>query len=222
MISTTDLTCAVCQQVFQRRTTEVERNRKAGRSVYCSRKCAGKALFANIPVEKRSHPENIKADNRQDGLSMYRVFLGRAKKTDRDHRIKKGDPNRKHVEISLEYLKELWELQNGRCPYTGWELKTPKNTSNKRPVTPDMASLDRIDNSNGYVEGNVQFVSLMAQYAKNTFSDDSLVDFCRAVVNHNTKPLDTVGILDMNSGVKNETPREVQAGNPQETVTADA
>ena len=192
VFSMTTVTCQVCQQQFERRTAEVERNRKIGRSTYCSRKCAGKALFVNIPPEKRSHPENLKAENRHDGLSMFRVFMGRAKKADRENQIKKGDPNRKQVGVSLEYLKKLWQRQEGRCPYTGWELKTPRNTSNKGPVTPDMASLDRIDNSKGYVEGNVQFVCFMAQLAKNRFLDADLLKFAEAVLQYSTTKERTV------------------------------
>jgi hypothetical protein len=56
------------------------------------------------------------------------------------------------------------------------------STKNQLPKTPDRASLDRIDSSKGYVNGNIQFVSYMAQIAKNEFSDGELRSFCEAVV----------------------------------------
>ena len=49
-------------------------------------------------------------------------------------------------------------------------------------LTSRSASLDRIDNSVGYAPGNVRFVSVMANLAKWTWSDDELVSFCRDVV----------------------------------------
>jgi hypothetical protein len=41
--------------------------------------------------------------------------------------------------------------------------------------------LDRIDSSKGYIFGNVQFVSLMANYAKRDFLEEELLRFCEAV-----------------------------------------
>lgn len=82
-------------------------------------------------------------------------------------------------------MKSLWEKQNGICPYTGWKLELPRTTtgfldnqSSKR------ASVDRINISKGYVEGNIQFVSVIANFAKNTFSDDQLIEFCKAVADY--------------------------------------
>jgi len=49
--------------------------------------------------------------------------------------------------------------------------------------TPDRASLDRIDSSKGYVKGNIQFVSLIAQYAKNDWNGDVIFEFANAVKN---------------------------------------
>jgi hypothetical protein len=46
------------------------------------------------------------------------------------------------------------------------------------------ASLDRIDNSKPYVQGNVRFISLMANYAKNDMTDAELVGFCKAVASN--------------------------------------
>ena len=46
------------------------------------------------------------------------------------------------------------------------------------------ASLDRIDNSLGYVKGNVRFISIMANYCRNTFEDKDLMEFCEAVVDN--------------------------------------
>jgi hypothetical protein len=89
----------------------------------------------------------------------------------------------KPVEVTLEDLKEVWDRQSGRCPYTDWDLHNPQTTS--RPGTahhPRRASVDRKDPAKGYTKVNIQFVSLIAQYAKHLFSDDDLVTFCEAVV----------------------------------------
>lgn len=65
------------------------------------------------------------------------------------------------------------------------------NLKNQLPKTPDRASLDRIDSSIGYVKGNIQFISLIAQFAKNDFSDTEVINFCKAVAN---KSMDPAGV----------------------------
>lgn len=79
--------------------------------------------------------------------------------------------------ITSKYLESLWESQNGRCPYTGWELKL----SGDFPKDPRKASLDRIDSSKGYIEGNVQFVAMHYNLAKNSWTDEQTIEFCQAV-----------------------------------------
>lgn len=49
------------------------------------------------------------------------------------------------------------------------------------------ASIDRIDNSKGYVEGNVQWVHKEINKMKFTKSDIDFVHFCTLVADHNRK-----------------------------------
>lgn len=90
------------------------------------------------------------------------------------------------MELTLEDLRTQWIEQDGVCPYTGLKLVLPKNTAgfDDGNIHADRASLDRIDSSKGYVLGNVQFVSQMANFAKRDVSHDEMVRFCRAVATH--------------------------------------
>ncbi|MCJ8282694.1 MAG: hypothetical protein MJK14_23475 [Rivularia sp. ALOHA_DT_140] len=116
---------------------------------------------------------------RRDEYSPFRQHLKLARR-----RVK---TNRRECYITLEYLKNLWEKQSGRCPYTGWKLDNPQTTSewSNNILHLRTAILDRIDSSQGYVFGNVQFVSLMANYAKRDFLEADLLRFCEAVVDKN-------------------------------------
>lgn len=89
--------------------------------------------------------------------------------------------------LSIEDVKRQWSIQNGRCRYSGWKLISPKNTSECEcmKLTPERASLDRIDSSKGYIPENIQFVCVMANYAKNKFSSSDLIEFCTAVARNN-------------------------------------
>lgn len=81
------------------------------------------------------------------------------------------------IGVSLQDLKDLWQKQKGVCPYTGWKLVL----KTKGKTVKNQASVDRIDNSKGYVKGNLQFVAIIANYAKNQFSEKELIEFCQAV-----------------------------------------
>lgn len=59
-----------------------------------------------------------------------------------------------------------------------WSVPSPWN-----------ASLDRIDNAKGYIQGNVRFITVMANLARSTFTDEQVLEFCHAVVqNHKKEP----------------------------------
>lgn len=93
---------------------------------------------------------------------------------------------KKKVDISLQDIKSQWEAQQGVCLLTGWKMQLMENTSPSKqlPLTPDRASLDRIDSRKGYEKGNIRFVAYMAQCAKNVFDDKDLTNFCEAVVQY--------------------------------------
>ena len=174
-INTIELICDTCGKKFNRRKTEYNRCKKRGlKRVFCGFKCCGYGVVNNIPPELLGNCDNLITGSQPDIYSQFRWHLRNAKR-------------RKKYEclITLEHLKCLWEQQEGKCPYTGWELKNlaTMNYSDQLPLTPDRASLDRIDSSKGYIKGNVQFVSYMAQCAKNRFGEEDLINFCEAVTN---------------------------------------
>jgi hypothetical protein len=47
-----------------------------------------------------------------------------------------------------------------------------------------LASLDRIDSSKGYIEGNIEFVCLAINYAKNGFSKEETQNFIKMIKEH--------------------------------------
>jgi hypothetical protein len=120
-------------------------------------------------------------DNRKDEYSSFKLFVQQVKRRDLEK-------NRKEIpNITPVYLKKIWETQLGICPITGWQLILPKNAHVCFDSTdPRNASLDRIDNAIGYMQGNVRFVSLMANYARNNFTDEQVFEFCRAVAANHT------------------------------------
>lgn len=47
---------------------------------------------------------------------------------------------------------------------------------------PNCLSIDRIDSSRGYVEGNIQLVCHAVNLAKNSWPQDVFIDLCRKIV----------------------------------------
>lgn len=98
------------------------------------------------------------------------------------NRIKRSAENRGlEFDVSIEYLWNLFIKQNRTCSITGDIFKTIRE-----------ASLDRIDSSIGYIEGNVQWVTYRANVSKHTMTMSELYEFCLKVVNHaNQQPSQT-------------------------------
>ena len=75
--------------------------------------------------------------------------------------------------LDIPYLCDLYERQNHICAITGDVIESI-----------DDASLDRIDSSKGYVEGNVQWVTKQAHLSKHVMTMTELIQFCKKVLNH--------------------------------------
>lgn len=78
--------------------------------------------------------------------------------------------------IEFDYLADLLTSQEFKCALTGWDIDA-KN------VAKNTASLDRIDSSIGYVEGNVQWVHKMVNMCKQQYTQEEFLSMCDAVSN---------------------------------------
>jgi hypothetical protein len=113
--------------VFQKLLSEYNRATKKGLRHFCNRSCSSKTA-AKENVEKGifvPRPENLKRGRERDEFTPFRWFLARAKTRSLDTCGRKPKENN----LTLEYLKQLWESQNGICPFTGWQLELPKWTN---------------------------------------------------------------------------------------------
>lgn len=85
-----------------------------------------------------------------------------------------------HFDITIKYAWRLFERQGRRCALSGVPLVFGIITKNSNTT----ASLDRINNSKGYVRGNVQWVHKRINLMRNILSVDEFIDFCRKVTKH--------------------------------------
>lgn len=87
-------------------------------------------------------------------------------------------------DVTIEYLWSLYQSQNGKCKLTNLDLYLAKS-SEELATGANTASLDRIDSSKGYVEGNVQWVHTKINQMKFDFDQNDFIQLCKLVANHN-------------------------------------
>lgn len=173
-MKTIKLQCHSCGCEFEKSKGEYNRRVRLGKThFYCNLTCSGKS------EDNKKHISRVRSDypvwelnqpKRYDEYSGFRVILKRIKHNEK----------RKNCYLTLQDLKKQWDSQDGICPFTQYkmDLKLFPKTGSKSPQIPYQASLDRIDNSKPYEVGNIRFISLIANYARNTFTDLDLIKFC--------------------------------------------
>lgn len=171
-MKTATIQCAQCQREVEKPVSEINRNNKLRRKNFCSLSCSTAHRNSLITNEQRSnwniYDISQHCGNQRDHLSPFRGYLNSGKAS-----------NKKHgMSLTPEYLKTVWEEQRGICPYTGIKMILPKSSAVISKIhSLKKASLDRIDSSKGYVEGNVEFVCYGINLAKNSFTKKQMKEF---------------------------------------------
>lgn len=85
--------------------------------------------------------------------------------------------------VSIEYAWELFILQNKKCKLSGVDIGfgIENGETSLRNTT---ASLDRIDSSLGYIEGNIQWVHKKINLMKQNLNETEFKYFCKMVTNN--------------------------------------
>ena len=168
-----DFKCDYCGKKEYKPISEYNRNLSKNRKNFCSRSCSVK--YSNhIRVDFENFYDISKhSGNLRDSDTPFRYTYRNCKKRYKD------------FNLSIEDLKNQWELQKGICPYSKISLDLPEYK--KRVHFSNRASLDRIDSSKGYVKGNIQFVSTLVNFLKSNLSHEETLDFISTLVkNYNS------------------------------------
>jgi len=177
MISTIEISCCYCGKNTIKTLAEIKRRKKKGKTkFYCGRNCAGKHSIDHLKKYAGQFNHNLVASNRHDKYSDFRWYIKNV--------IKNSKKRNQTYDVDLEYLYSLWNKQNGICPFTKQKIELRTHSYSSIENKPYQASLDRIDNTKGYIKGNVRFVSLIFNYSRNTFTDEQVLEFCRQVASN--------------------------------------
>lgn len=94
----------------------------------------------------------------------------------------------KKFTISKQYCINILNKQESKCAYTGIKLEFARGTSPKSRIGKTTASIDRINNSKGYIPGNIQWVHKDINFMKQSFDHNYFIELCRLVAeNHPRK-----------------------------------
>ena len=111
---------------------------------------------------------------RLDQYSPFKYSLNKARS--------RSKSRNETTDLTLEYLKEIWENQKGLCSYTNIKMEMPRSSQDEDiKKSPTKLSLDRIDPSIGYIKGNVEFVCYCVNVMKNDFTKNQMVDFINQI-----------------------------------------
>ena len=90
-------------------------------------------------------------------------------------RIKKFD--KVETNLTEEYLFDLFKNQQGKCALLGYDMKIERKHSLS-------LSLDQIEPNKGYVVGNVQWVTWVANRAKGDMTQDDFYRMCEIAIDN--------------------------------------
>lgn len=147
------VTCEYCGKEHRKFNYVIKNAKNKSISITCNRTCATALRFT-----------------REFGQSYkFRYYIKLIEKRSRK--------TNKEMNLTANCLKELFDSQGGKCNITGFDMILNNSGRKKDQKSPYYASVDRIDNSKGYIVGNVQFICLMINYMKNTFTEEDLHEF---------------------------------------------
>jgi len=172
-------TCEGCGNSFEKERREYNRTVRNGSRHFCGHACAASVVTRERIArgDKVGNTTGLIAGNRKDDFSPFRYHARKARARNKNYNFEETD-------ITPEYLKEIWEQQKGVCPLTGWQMDLPATSlgwERGAMVTPHTASLDRITPRKPYKKGNVRFIANIANMAKHTYTDEDVIEFCKAV-----------------------------------------
>lgn len=98
--------------------------------------------------------------------------------------ISNANRRKKEFLINIDYLQQIYCKQGGVCAISGIPIVFATNSNDYRQRL-QTASIDRIDNSQGYIFGNIQLVHKKINKSRNNFTIERYKELCRLVATLN-------------------------------------
>lgn len=137
---------------------------KSGHSTRC-KKCGNKVYIDNAGITKVNAIIASKYNQTKHGIPTRR-FRGRRPELT--------------FNISVAYLNELYEKQDHKCALSGVSIEPNLRLTMQQ----QNMSIDRIDSSIGYEEGNIQWVDKRINMMKGSLSNEEFIKLCNLVAGY--------------------------------------
>ncbi len=159
--SIVELTCPGCGKKFKilkwKITQRLKKKNRKSNEIFCSHACV---------------------KPREDEFSDFRYLYRELKRRVKEYR---GSKRKQCVSVPLDfevdYIKYIYEKQNGKCALSGMQLEMPENryttqnrTRKRDGRNPRNASIDRIDPNLPYQKGNIQLLCVCMNYFKSDYT----------------------------------------------------
>jgi hypothetical protein len=165
---TNKVICEHCGCEFDKPLSEIKRSEKYERKHFCSRTCVGKHSGNWYNPNATYYDITKHSGNSRDKYTNFRYHFRNIKRRNKD------------VDITMDDMMEIWDSQEGICPFTGVKLILNSYTKIVDNIL-FVASLDRIDSSKGYIKGNVRWISKGINFMKSDKNDEEVWEMCRMI-----------------------------------------
>jgi hypothetical protein len=165
--------CSKCRLIKPIDLFYRQKDKKSGRFSRC-KKCVKE--YYDIPKNRIKKLEYQKSPRQKENHRIYYNKQRIQKPWMQMYYKSKQRAKREKWEFNLtpDYIESIF---NNTCPVFGY-----KYCFSNKCIQYNSPSLDRIDNSKGYVIGNVQVISMKANTMKNKASPDELLIFAKWVL----------------------------------------
>lgn len=138
--------------------------------------CGGERIVrAHDLTQKKQKPVNCGCLSERQGNHQWKGYEGIPGNIWNRSRI--GAKSRGYdFTITIEEAWDLFVKQEGKCALTRWPINFPRTCKLN-----GTASLDRIDNSKGYIPGNIQWLHKDVNRCKWDHDQDYFIQLCKAV-----------------------------------------
>jgi hypothetical protein len=139
-----------------------------------------------IRLLNKNWRQNNKEYNNKTKYEYYSSLKGRLVEINRQAKRRSKKRNLE-FDLNLNYLEELWNLQEGKCAVTNLPMiiSQERNEGKATPFTP---SLDRISFEKGYTKDNVRFVCYVVNCALHDYGIDVFNRIANAFINKTILP----------------------------------
>lgn len=164
--------------------SQSKNNKYQQRSWLCKCKCGKEVILTSTSI-KKEHTKSCGCWNyfhrkERKNWCGYKDLSGRMWGN-----IKRNAKKRNlEFNITIKQVWKLYEKQNRKCALSGLDIIFADTVKNHE-LRLTTASLDRIDNTKGYIKNNIQWIHKDINWMKQDFKQEYFIEICKKIAEKN-------------------------------------